>query len=43
VNSDGINALSSTSLKFMILDIVYSRLRKDCVVNLCPYVRLPGL
>ena len=40
VNSDGIIALSSTSRKFMIMDIVYTRLRKDCVVNLCPYVPL---
>ena len=40
VNSDGIIALSFSSRKFMIMDIVYARLRKDCVVNLCPYVPL---
>ena len=40
LNSDGIIILSAASRKFMIKDFVYTRLRKDCVLNLCPYVPL---
>ena len=40
LNSDGIILYSAASRKFMIQDYVYTRLRKDCVVNLCPYVPL---
>lgn len=38
VNSDGLINDSVGTTKFVVGDIVFTRLRKDCVVNLCPYV-----
>ena len=38
VDEFGIITKSSNNGKFLINKIIYTRLRKDCVVNICPYV-----
>ena len=38
IDAYGIIISTSKNHKFMINTTVYTRLRKDCVVNLCPYV-----
>ena len=38
VDDGGIIISTLKNHKFMIQNTVYTRLRKDCVVNLCPYV-----
>ena len=38
IDDRGIIISTSKNHKFMIYSTVYTRLRKDCVVNLCPYV-----
>ena len=38
INDDGIIVCTASNQKFMVKKTVYTRLRKDCVVNLCPYI-----
>jgi PIF1-like helicase len=38
VNESGIIDLTLETKKFIVRETVYTRLRKDCVVNLCPHV-----
>ena len=38
IDDRGIIISTSKNHKFMINSTVYTRLRKDCVINLCPYV-----
>ena len=38
IDDNGIIISTLKNQKFMIMTTVYTRLRKDCVVNLCPYI-----
>lgn len=38
VDDSGVINLTSETKKFRVQDFVYTRLRKNCVVNLCPHV-----
>jgi hypothetical protein len=38
VDNDGIIVLTKHTRKFIVHDTVYTRYRKDCIINQCPYV-----
>ena len=38
INDSGVIVSTVSNQKFMVKNLVYTRLRMDCVVNLCPYV-----
>jgi PIF1-like helicase len=40
VDNDGIIVLTKHTRKFVVHDTVYTRYRKDCIINQCPYVPL---
>jgi 23S rRNA pseudoU1915 N3-methylase RlmH len=40
VDEDGIINLTKHTQKFIVHDTVYTRYRKDCIINQCPYVPL---
>lgn len=42
VDVNGVITLTSHTKKFSIGEYVFTRLRKDCVVNLCPHVPIDG-
>ena len=38
LDSEGIIILKSSTKKFMVDEIVFTRTKKDCVINLCPHI-----